>query len=73
MTSPHQPPAPNVPDGQRWWVKPAVISVMNIAAVLVVVTFLIGWSPTMVTVVLLGVALGGWWFAQQRPRARGTH
>ena len=73
MTSPHQPHAPNVPDGgARWWVKPVVITVMNIAAVLVVVTFLIGWSPAMVAVVLVGIALGTWWFAQQRPRAKGT-
>lgn len=73
MTSPHQPPGPNVPDGPRWWVKPAAISAMNIAAVPVVVTFLIGWSPTMVAVVLIGIALGSWWFAGQRPRAKETH
>jgi Flp pilus assembly protein TadB len=73
MTSPHQPPAPNVPDGPRWWVKPAAISAMNIAAVLVVVTFLIGWSPTTVAVVLIGTALGAWWFAEQRPGAKETH
>jgi Flp pilus assembly protein TadB len=73
MTSAHQPHAPNVPDGPRWWVKPALVSVMNIAAILVVVTFLIGWSPTTVAVVLVGTALGTWWFVQQRPRAEGAH
>jgi Flp pilus assembly protein TadB len=73
MTSPHQPHAPNVQDGPRWWVKPALISVMNIAAVLVVVTFLIGWSPTIVAVVLVGIALGTWWFVQQRPQAEEAH
>jgi hypothetical protein len=36
MTSPHRSHTPNPPDGPRWWVKPAVISAMNIAAVLVV-------------------------------------
>jgi Flp pilus assembly protein TadB len=73
MTSPHQPHAPNVPDGPRWCVKPALISVMNIAAVLVVVTFLIGWSSTTVAVVLVGIALGTWWLVQQRPRAEEAH
>lgn len=73
MTSPHQPHAPTVPDGPRWWVKPAAISVMNVVAVLVVVTLLIGWSPAVLAVVLVGIVLGTWWFVQQRPRAKGTH
>lgn len=67
MAIPDGPDATNLSSGLKWWIKPAVISVLNIAVVLIAVTFLVGWSAPVLAVVIVGFAGGSWWFLDQRP------
>jgi Flp pilus assembly protein TadB len=67
MAIPDRPGAANLSSGPKWWTKPALISVLNVAVVLIVVTFLVGWSTPVLAVVIAGFALGSWWFLDQRP------
>ena len=62
-----RPDATNLSSGPKWWIKPAVISMLNIAVVLIGVTFLVGWSTPAFVVVLAGFALCSWWILGQRP------
>jgi Flp pilus assembly protein TadB len=66
VTTPERPFQPPT-DGTHWWIKPAVVAVLNIAAVLILITFVIGWSTSVLVVVLGGLVLGTWWFLNQRP------
>lgn len=43
------------------------MSTLNIAVVLIAVTFLVGWSMPVVVAVIIAFALGSWWFWDQRP------
>jgi len=67
MAAPDRPEAAEPSSGAKWWIKPAAISVLNIAVVLLAVTFLVGWRTPVLVVVIVAFALGAWWFLDQRP------
>jgi Flp pilus assembly protein TadB len=53
----------------RWWVKPALLSLPSLLAVLLIAS-LTGWSLPIVVVLIVGVACGIWWFVAQRPNGQ---
>lgn len=66
MTNVNRPDAAQ-PSGPQWWIRPAVLSVLNIAIVLVAVTLVVGWSAPVIVAVIIAFGLGAWWFLNQRP------
>lgn len=44
-----------------------MLSVLNIAIVLVAVTLVVGWSAPVIVAVTIAFGLGAWWFLNQRP------
>lgn len=51
----------------KWWLKPVLIGVLNLAVVLPVITLLVGWTVPVIAVVIGGFVLGCWWVYEQRP------
>ncbi|WP_203337600.1 hypothetical protein [Nocardioides limicola] len=68
MTTPDRPPTRLAAADSRWWIKPAVIAVANVIAVVILVSVVVGWSAPVALVLLVGFACGTWWFVDQRPR-----
>jgi hypothetical protein len=66
-TTPDRPDAASASSRPKWWIKPAVLSALNVAVVLIAVTFLVGWSTPVTVAVIVAFALGSWWFLDQRP------
>lgn len=67
MAIPDRPGEASPSSGPEWWIRPAAVSTLNIAVVLIAVTFLVGWSMPVVVAVIIAFALGSWWFWDQRP------